>query len=92
MLVNATSLGMQQNPPLELDLADLPPGAAVCDIVYAPLETTLLKQAKARGLRAADGLGMLLHQARPAFKLWFGVLPDVTPELRRTVLAARQSR
>jgi shikimate dehydrogenase len=92
LLVNATSLGMEQNPPLELNLADLPQGAAVCDIVYAPLETALLKQAKARGLRATDGLGMLLHQARPAFKLWFGVLPDVTPELRRAVLAARHSR
>ncbi|HTC18002.1 MAG TPA: shikimate dehydrogenase [Stellaceae bacterium] len=89
LLVNATSLGMEQNPPLELDLAGLPQGAAVCDIVYAPLETALLKRAKARGLRAADGLGMLLHQARPAFKLWFGVLPEVTPELRRAVLAAR---
>lgn len=89
LLVNATSLGMEGNPPLELDLAALPAGAAVCDIVYAPLETGLLKAAKARGLKTADGLGMLLHQARPAFKLWFGVLPEVTPELRRAVLAAQ---
>jgi len=90
LLVNTTSLGMEGNPPLELDLAGLPPGAAVCDIVYAPLETPLLKAAKSRGLRIADGLGMLLHQARPAFKLWFGVLPEVSPELRRAVLAARR--
>ncbi len=90
LLVNATSLGMEGNPPLELDLAALPASAAVCDIVYAPLETGLLKSAKARGLKTVDGLGMLLHQARPAFKLWFGVLPEVTPELRRVVLAARR--
>jgi len=89
LLVNTTSLGMAGNPPLEIDLAGLPAGAAVCDIVYAPLETALLKAAKSRGLRVADGLGMLLHQARPAFKLWFGVLPDVSPELRRAVLAAQ---
>ncbi|HXP12640.1 MAG TPA: shikimate dehydrogenase [Stellaceae bacterium] len=92
LLVNATSLGMEGNPPLELDLAGLPASAAVCDIVYAPLETGLLKSAKSRGLRSADGLGMLLHQARPAFKLWFGVLPEVTPELRRAVLAAQTAR
>jgi shikimate dehydrogenase len=89
LVVNATSLGMAGNPPLELDLAPLPDDAAVCDIVYAPLETPLLKAAKSRGLRIAGGLGMLLHQARPAFKLWFGVLPEVTPELRRAVLAAQ---
>ena len=92
LLVNATSLGMEGNPPLELDLAALPASAAVCDIVYAPLETGLLKAAKARGLRIADGLGMLLHQARPAFEVWFGVLPEVTPELRRAVLAAQAAR
>jgi len=92
LLVNATSLGMEKNPPLELALDALPPGAAVCDIVYAPLETGLLKAAKARGLRSVDGLGMLLHQARPAFRLWFGVLPEVTPELRSAVLAARDAR
>ncbi len=92
LLVNTTSLGMEGNPPLELDLAGLPAGAAVCDIVYAPLETALLKAAKARGLRTADGLGMLLHQARPAFKLWFGVLPEVSPALRRAVLAAQAAR
>jgi shikimate dehydrogenase len=92
LLVNATSLGMEKHPPLELSLDALPPAAAVCDIVYAPLETGLLKAAKARSLRAVDGLGMLLHQARPAFQLWFGVLPEVTPELRRAVLDARGAR
>jgi len=92
LLVNATSLGMEKNPPLELTLDALPPDAAVCDIVYAPLETPLLRAAKARGLRTVDGLGMLLHQARPAFQLWFGVLPEVTPELRRAVLDARDAR
>ena len=92
LLINATSLGMEGNPPLELDLAGLPASAAVCDIVYAPLETDLLKSAKARGLKTVDGLGMLLHQARPAFKLWFGVLPEVTPELRRALLAAQAAR
>ncbi|MDE2166138.1 MAG: shikimate dehydrogenase [Alphaproteobacteria bacterium] len=88
LLVNATSLGMKGNPPLEIDLARLPKTALVNDIVYAPLETPLLKAAKARGNRVVDGLGMLLHQGRPGFKLWFGVMPDVTPALRAAVLAA----
>jgi len=88
LLVNATSLGMEKNPLLELDLARLPKTALVNDIVYAPLETALLKAAKARGNRTADGLGMLLHQGRPGFQLWFGVLPAVTPALRAAVLAA----
>src|SRR5579875_2473033 len=88
LLVNTTSLGMENQPPLELDLARLPPTAVVNDIVYVPLETALLKAAKARGHRVVDGLGMLLHQARPGFERWFGVMPDVTPELRGAVLAA----
>lgn len=88
LLVNATSLGMDKNPPLELDLARLPKTAVVNDIVYAPLETALLKAAKARGNRTVDGLGMLLHQGRPGFELWFGVRPAVTPALRAAVLAA----
>lgn len=88
LVVNATSLGMDKNPPLELDLARLPKTALVNDIVYAPLETALLKAAKARGNRVVDGLGMLLHQGRPGFQLWFGVLPAVTPALRQAVLAA----
>jgi shikimate dehydrogenase len=87
LLVNATSLGMTGQPPLELDLAGLPMTALVNDIVYAPLETPLLAQARARGNVVVDGLGMLLHQARPGFEAWFGVEPEVTPELRRFVLA-----
>jgi len=87
LLVNATSLGMTEQPPLELHLADLPRAALVSDIVYAPLETPLLAQARARGNVVVDGLGMLLHQARPGFEAWFGVAPEVTPELRRFVLA-----
>ncbi|MGB8183292.1 MAG: shikimate dehydrogenase [Stellaceae bacterium] len=88
LLVNATSLGMAANPPLDIDLARLPRTALVNDIVYAPLETPLLRAAKTRGNRVVDGLGMLLHQGRPGFKLWFGVMPEVTPALRQAVLAA----
>lgn len=86
-LVNATSLGMNGQPPLEIDLAGLPANAAVADIVYVPLETPLLAAARHRGLRAVDGLGMLLHQAVPGFSRWFGVTPAVTPELRALVAA-----
>ena len=75
MLVNTTSLGMQGQPGLAMDLAPLPAGAVVADIVYVPRETPLLAAARARGLAAVDGLGMLLHQARPGFKAWFGVAP-----------------
>jgi shikimate dehydrogenase len=87
LLVNGTSLGMAGEPPLEIDLAPLPPGAVVADMVYVPLETSLLAAARARGLRAVDGLGMLLHQARPGFEAWFGVAPQVDAELREFVLA-----
>jgi shikimate dehydrogenase len=87
LLVNATRLGMTGQGPLELALDRLPKAALVNDIVYAPLETALLKAAKARGNRAVDGLGMLLHQARPGFRAWFGVDPAVTPALRDFVLA-----
>jgi shikimate dehydrogenase len=80
--VNATSLGMKGQPALEVDLAPMPAGSAVIDIVYRPLETPLLAQAKARGLEAVDGLGMLLHQAQPGFAAWFGLEPKVTPALR----------
>jgi shikimate dehydrogenase len=76
LLVNTTSLGMTGQPPLEIDLARLPPGAAVSDLVYVPLETPLLARAKARGLKSVDGLGMLLHQARPGFAAWFGREPE----------------
>ena len=86
LLVNATTLGMTGGPALELDLAPLPAQAVVMDIVYTPLETALLARARARGLVAVDGLGMLLHQARPAFTAWFGVEPEITAELRAHVL------
>jgi shikimate dehydrogenase len=82
ILVNATSLGMAGKPPLELDISHLKPRAVVYDIVYVPLETDLLKAAKAHGHPTVDGLGMLLHQAVPAFARWFGVTPAVTAELR----------
>lgn len=85
LLVNATSLGMAGKPPLDLALAALPVEAVVTDIVYVPLVTPLLAEAGARGNRTVDGLGMLLHQARPAFQAWFGVDPQVTAELRRHV-------
>jgi shikimate dehydrogenase len=85
LLVNTTSLGMQGQPPLEVDLAPLPAQAVVADIVYVPLETPLLAAARARGLRAVGGLGMLLHQARPGFSHWFGVDPVVDAELEAFV-------
>ena len=87
LLVNATTLGMRHQPPLDIDLASLPRDAVVCDIVYAPLETPLLASAKARGNPVVDGLGMLLHQARPGFAAWFGLLPEVLPGLRERLLA-----
>jgi shikimate dehydrogenase len=86
LLVNATSLGMQGQPELDLPLDALPRDAWVNDIVYAPLVTSLLKRAAGRGHQTVDGLGMLLHQARPAFAAFFGVEPDVTDDLRRHVL------
>ena len=78
---------MHGNPALDLDLSALPTTALVSDVIYVPLETPLLQAAKARGNPTVDGLGMLLNQARPAFEAWFGVLPDITPELRRMVEA-----
>src|SRR5215210_1409146 len=87
LLVNTTSLGMSGQPPLELDLTHLSANAVVADIVYAPLETSLLRAAKTRGIRTADGLGMLLHQAVRGFSLWFGITPQVTPELRALIEA-----
>ena len=87
LLVNTTSLGMQGHPSLEIDLAPLPAAAVVADIVYVPLETALLTAARERGLRAVEGLGMLLHQARPGFEAWFGVSPRVDPALRDLVAA-----
>jgi shikimate dehydrogenase len=87
LLVNATSLGMQGHPPLQLDLARAASSLAVADIVYVPLETPLLAAAAERGLRAVEGLGMLLHQAVPGFRAWFGVEPRVDEALRRFVAA-----
>jgi len=86
LLVNTTSLGMTGKPPLDIDLDGLPKHALVNDIVYAPMETELLKQAAAKGNPTVDGIGMLLHQAVPGFERWFGVRPDVTEELRTLVL------
>jgi shikimate dehydrogenase len=85
LLVNTTSLGMTGQPPLAVDLRPLPAQAVVTDLVYAPLKTSLLAAAEARGLAIADGLGMLLHQAVRGFELWFGVRPKVTAELRKLV-------
>lgn len=87
LLVNTTSLGMTGQPLLDIDLAPLPDHAVVADIVYVPLETSLLLQARRRGLRTSSGLGMLLHQAVPGFERWFGVRPRVTPALRARVVA-----
>lgn len=86
ILVNTTTLGMVGQPPLEINLR-CPASLVVADLVYAPLETGLLKLARERGLRTADGLGMLLHQAVRGFERWFGVKPEVTPELRALVEA-----
>jgi len=81
LVVNCSVLGMTGQPELDLDLGLLPLRATVCDIVYRPLETPLLKAARARGNRAVEGLGMLLHQGRLGFEYWFGRDPEVTPEL-----------
>jgi shikimate dehydrogenase len=91
LLVNTTSLGMTGQPPLEVNLGG-PASMVVADLVYDPLETGLLKSARERGLRTADGLGMLLHQAVGGFERWFGVRPIVTPELRALVEADLRKR
>ena len=88
LLVNVTTLGMTGQPPLDLNLDNLPKGAVVYDIVYNPLDTELLKQAAARGNTTVDGLGMLLHQAVPGFKAWFGVEPEVDEDLRNHLIEA----
>lgn len=87
LLVNATTLGMTGEEPLDIRLDALPQSACVNDVVYAPLETGLLCAARQRGNRAVDGLGMLLHQARPGFRAWFGQMPEVDDGLRSHVLA-----
>ena len=91
LLVNATTLGMRDQPALDLDLARLPGNALVCDVVYTPLLTPLLAAAKARGNPTVSGLGMLLHQARPGFAAWFGLMPEILPDLRRRLLGERPS-
>jgi len=87
LLVNTSSLGMAGQPPLAVDLSPLPDRAVVADIVYVPLRTPLVEAARARGLSAVEGLGMLLHQAAPGFARWFGARPTVTPALRALVEA-----
>ncbi len=91
LLVNTTSLGMQGKPALDMDLSGLPATAGVADIVYTPLETPLLGAAQRRGLRAIEGLGMLLHQAVPGFEAWFGHRPQVDMATRRYVEEALAS-
>ncbi|MBZ9762735.1 shikimate dehydrogenase [Mesorhizobium sp. CA8] len=87
LLINTTALGMHGNEALAAEPSALPGHTIVTDIVYVPLETPLLAAARARGLKTVDGLGMLLHQAVPGFERWFGRKPDVTPELRRMIVA-----
>ena len=87
LLVNTTTQGMQGQPVLDMQLDALPTQALVSDIVYTPLQTDLLLRAAAKGNPTVNGLGMLLHQARPAFASWFGVMPEVTPDLWTKVLA-----
>jgi shikimate dehydrogenase len=87
LLVNTTSLGMAGHPPLQINLDRTAPSLTVTDIVYVPLETPLLAAARARGITAVDGLGMLLYQAVPGFRAWFGVDPTVDDALRRFVAA-----
>ncbi len=91
LLVNTTSQGMHGTTALDLDLHALPRHALVSDIIYVPLETPLLAAARLRGNPTVNGLGMLLHQARPAFEAWYGVLPEVTPALRAAIEATLQA-
>jgi shikimate dehydrogenase len=92
ILVNTTSLGMASEPELEIDLTALPQSAVVVDIVYVPIETALLAAARQRGNRVVDGLGMLLHQARPGFEAWFGTPVRATRELRAAILTTLGAR
>ena len=87
MLVNTTNQGMYGQPPLEIQLDALPKSAMVSDLIYIPLETPLLAAARVRGNATVNGLGMLLNQAIPAFEVWFGVRPEITDELRQSILA-----
>ena len=87
LLANATSLGMEGKPPLEIALDTLPKEALVGDLIYIPPETRLLAEARRRGNVTVNGLGLLLNQARPAFAAWFGVMPEITPALRQAIAA-----
>ncbi len=87
LLVNTTNQGMHGEPELDLQLDHLPATALVSDAIYIPLETTLLRNARLRGNATVNGLGMLLNQARPAFHAWFGVMPEITPELQQAIMA-----
>lgn len=86
LIANATTLGMNGFDPLEIDLSGSNTSAIIADLVYSPLKTELLKQAEKKGHVTADGLGMLLHQACPAFQAWFDVMPEITQELKELVL------
>ena len=83
LAVNVTSQGMDGQAPLDLRLDDLPESALAADIIYTPLETPFLADARARGNRTVNGLGMLIHQGPAAWKLWFDIVPTVTEELRQ---------
>lgn len=87
VLVNTTSVGLKGEGDLAIDFAGFDPACIVSDIVYVPLETALIKGAKAHGLKTLDGLGMLLHQAVPGFEKWFGIRPDVTDDLFEKIAA-----
>ncbi len=87
LLVNTTNQGMHGEPELDLQLDRLPTTTLVSDAIYIPLETTLLRNARLRGNATVNGLGMLLNQARPAFHAWFGVMPEITPELQQAIMA-----
>lgn len=87
LVINTTSLGLKGVGSLDIDFAGFDPKTTVADAVYVPLETEFLADARRHGLRTIDGLGMLLHQAVPGFRLWFGVEPSVTPELRQLIAA-----
>ncbi|MEC9342857.1 MAG: shikimate dehydrogenase [Pseudomonadota bacterium] len=92
IIVNTTSLGMNGQPPLDVDLAVARDGTIVTDIVYTPLRTGLLASASERGLRTVDGLGMLMHQAVPGFERWFGTRPEVDERLRAVMVAELERR
>ena len=87
VLVNTTSVGLKGEGSLDMDFTDFHPDCIVSDIVYVPLETGLIREARRHGLRTVDGLGMLLHQAVPGFEKWFGVRPEVTDELYDLIAA-----